>query len=196
MECASEYTFDYRITPRSVGDKVPGHAITGIEFKLCHSRQIARDDCQTSRFMMLPQHPPGASVAELAAADALMQLPLADFLATKVSRPAPYDWTSELDDGEATACSAPDGVNVVFGPMFSPACERHDFGYRNYGKRWMDPTDWRRLQVDERFLHDMRGICDREFAASGGLRASCRTQATSFYQAVKNFGGPAFYGEG
>ncbi len=118
-----------------------------------------------------------------------MTLPLDDFIELKASpnRPPQYDWS---DDG----CSFP-GLS----PIFGPACERHDFGYRNYGAsndgRWMDAQDGRREWIDKSFREDMLRLC-----FSNPLRVvpgvpTCTALALSSYQAAHDIGGPFFFGD-
>lgn len=72
----------------------------------------------------------------------------------------------------------------------------HDFGYHNYGSpgpkglRPLDPTENRRLAIDNRFLEEMERICDDQ----PGPLPDCQGAAQTMYQAVRLFGGPAFHG--
>lgn len=69
-----------------------------------------------------PREDPAAVVDEY-----LFALPLASFSSRRAARRPPgLDWSSD-------ECStAPDNP---LGFRFAPACERHDFGYRNYKKQ-------------------------------------------------------------
>jgi hypothetical protein len=81
------------------------------------------------------------------------------------------DWSS---DG---CSSSPDDP---FGFTFLPACQRHDFGYRNY-KRQGRFTEDNRLRIDNRFRSDMYGVC--------GSNWFCLRTADVYYHAVRQFGG-------
>ncbi len=109
-----------------------------------------------------------------------------------------YDWSA---DGCSTPVAGVPGVggylknNPVPGINFAKACNRHDFGYRNYGKAGglqMHPTDYRRRAVDARFYWDMTWICDNEVNVA--LRSSCYGWRNVYYKAVRNFGGRPFFG--
>ncbi|TCP41109.1 phospholipase A2-like protein [Tamaricihabitans halophyticus] len=103
----------------------------------------------------------------------LFQLSLAEFGQVRAStpRPAELDWSSD-------GCSAaPDNP---FGFQFTPACHRHDFGYRNYKRQQRFNADTR-LRLDDRFHADLKQIC-------AGNRI-CLGTAWTYYQAVRKFGG-------
>lgn len=55
--------------------------------------------------------------------------------------PLTWDWSS---NGCSGVLNAPMGYN------FLPACQRHDFGYRNYRAQHR-LTDWQRFKLDENF---------------------------------------------
>lgn len=76
---------------------------------------------------------------------------------------------------------------------FHEACVIHDFGYRNYGGQGLrlDPTEARRKIIDDRLYEEMLWICsDRPEAL-----LNCPGAARTMYQAVRQYGGPAFYDE-
>jgi Prokaryotic phospholipase A2 len=108
------------------------------------------------------------------------------FQEEKSRAPQPYDWT---DDG----CSNPvlpeglkDRPALLF--SFKDACERHDFGYRNYGKyygRQISPTDATKAWIDAIFLGDMNAACADS--------SSCLVWAAAYYNAVRFMAGEAFY---
>ena len=98
---------------------------------------------------------------------------LAEFGALKAQRPNAdqLDWS---DDG----CSwSPDSP---FGFKFLPACQRHDFGYRNY-KRQGRFTEANRLRIDNNFKADMYFQCAGNWV--------CNRTADVYYAAVREFGG-------
>jgi len=81
-------------------------------------------------------------------------------------------------------CSAPVVGSTGFSFDFTTACERHDFGYRNY--KSLGLFDEEKGRVDQRFLADMLGHCvGRGFI----LRGQCRRWAYVFYAGVAGFGG-------
>lgn len=116
------------------------------------------------------------------AANGLMSAPLATFLSARRSGGGSLDWSTD-------GCSVPSryshGIGAEFKGKFAAACQRHDFGYRNFGKRGLDRTEARRAQVDHQFKRDMVDLCD------GSRR--CRIVATIFYAAVRSRGRGSFY---
>jgi hypothetical protein len=70
--------------------------------------------------------------------------------------------------------------NSPFGFHFRHACERHDFGYRNY-KRQARFTEPHRKQVDDNFRSDMYSVC--------GTNWECRRTADLYYLGVRKLGG-------
>jgi hypothetical protein len=84
------------------------------------------------------------------------------------------------DDG----CSAPVVGSTGLSFDFTEACERHDFGYRNYKRLGLFDEEKRR--VDRQFLDDMLDHCA---GRSIFLRGQCRNWAYVFYGAVSGVGG-------
>lgn len=112
------------------------------------------------------------------ATDALvLNTPLDDFLAARAARePAACDWSS---DNCSSSPDRPAGFDFV------PACQRHDFGYRN-ARAQGRLDEALRLRYDDRFRADMYARCDGE---SGLRRAECRRIADVYYAAVRRLGG-------
>ena len=113
--------------------------------------------------------------------DVYLAGPMEDFQRARAQAPPPYDWSSD-------ECShAPD---QPAGFDFRGACERHDFGYHNYGHGTLraNPTDAQRAVVDARLQDDLNDVCDhyRE-------RQQCRSLAHTYYDAVRREGGKGFY---
>ncbi|RBM16350.1 phospholipase [Prauserella sp. PE36] len=102
----------------------------------------------------------------------LFELSLSQFGTTRATAPHAdvLDWSSD-------ACSwSPDRP---LGYDFTPACHRHDFGYRNY-KRQSRFTEANRKAIDDNFYSDMKTIC--------AGRWQCDGAAWTYYQAVRKFG--------
>ncbi|ATY59256.1 phospholipase A2 [Cordyceps militaris CM01] len=87
--------------------------------------------------------------------------------------PSTLDWSS---DG---CTSAPDNP---FKFPFEPACQRHDFGYRNYKAQGRFTSDGR-YRVDLNFEKDMVYQCEGVSA-----KKSCWSLAQVYYYAVRAFG--------
>lgn len=84
------------------------------------------------------------------------------------------------DDG----CSAPVVGSTGISFDFTEACERHDFGYRNYKRLGL--FDEEKHNVDSQFLQDMLDHCATR---SVFLRGQCRRWAYVFYAGVAGLGG-------
>ncbi|MGW6985296.1 phospholipase [Streptomyces sp. NPDC054932] len=85
-----------------------------------------------------------------------------------------FDWSTDQ------CTSSPEDP---FGFPFAPACERHDFGYRNYRAAGRFPAAKARL--DLAFHADMKRVCAQY---SGSRRSSCEGTAWTYYQAVRLLG--------
>ncbi|UQS24081.1 phospholipase [Amycolatopsis thermalba] len=98
---------------------------------------------------------------------------LSRFEEIRADRPyaAKLDWSSD------TCSWSPD---KPLGFDFSPACHRHDFGYRNY-KRQDRFTSANRKKIDDNFYADLKVICHGDWRCNG--------TAWTYYQAVRKFGG-------
>ena len=88
-------------------------------------------------------------------------------------------------------CSAPFPVKKYsqnpFNWQFHLACDRHDFGYRNYigqGRCTNKPNGGTRKKIDNRFLSDLHlYVCAKVKNTKG-----CNVLAQVYYQAVRKFG--------
>jgi hypothetical protein len=161
-----------------------GTSIRAVKLKVCRDRSWWPDNCST-RSVTLPQMHAHATAARIAATETIMRLSLTQFLVLKSQAPAPYDWA---DDG----CSVPGWLPYT--SAFNPACERHDFGYRNFGgDQAYNPSDSRRSFVDSRFLADMDSICVDRYPV--WARPPCYASASAGYSIVRTLGGRAFFGE-
>ncbi|KAM3438807.1 hypothetical protein NHJ13734_004005 [Beauveria thailandica] len=107
----------------------------------------------------------------------LFSTPLPTFLQYREKEnPDSLDWSS---DGCTHASNNP------FGFPFEPACQRHDFGYRNYQAQTRFGSD-SRYRIDMNFYHDMIFQCTHVSAPR-----SCHSLANVYYAGVRMFGGYA-----
>ncbi len=90
-------------------------------------------------------------------------------------------------DWSRDGCSAPDGLGLGYREDFRPACNVHDFGYRNL--RVFERTDANRKTTDEVFHGNMDVICA---AKSWYKRPACYSAAYAYYQGVRVGGGSSF----
>ncbi|KAF1812836.1 secretory phospholipase A2 [Eremomyces bilateralis CBS 781.70] len=111
---------------------------------------------------------PRQSCSKALADEYIFTLTLSAFLLVRASQtPSCFDWTSN------NCTVAPDNP---FGYPFKHACQRHDFGYRNYKK--LDVfTEPNRLRLDDKFKEDLYDIC--------GDDAGCTGLADVYYGAVR-----------
>ncbi|MFC6153893.1 phospholipase A2 [Nocardioides yefusunii] len=142
-------------------------------------------------------------------ADALMKMSLANF--TKVAKAKKTGVDTQLN-WDHDGCSVPAGLSAVapFQSTLYDACRRHDFGFANYGSstldtdgkvkrkadkspRKLDPTEPRRLSVNNVFKNDMTTVCAKQSGAKG---TSCRKARDVYYNLVNGLknGATAFYG--
>jgi hypothetical protein len=95
-----------------------------------------------------------------------------DFLKTKRTGEAPFDWSS-------------DGCSWTPAPWSweqSGPCQLHDFGYRNFGKGLtLERTEDRRAWIDRRFLDEMRRNCRQHW-----WYTSCPNGIYVMYGVVRN----------
>lgn len=107
----------------------------------------------------------------------------------------------------ADGCSVPPKHQYDFAAVkeymriFSFACARHDFGYRNFGNgyytpyknRALDPSNDRKNIVDHRFLADMNAECRTVSAAA---RPFCYKMAALFFAGVRTSSGDTAWSAG
>ncbi len=95
----------------------------------------------------------------------------------------PYAGLNWTRDG----CSAPEGVGLGYREDFRPACNVHDFAYRNL--KVYERTDANRKTSDEVFYTNMKAICA---AKSWYARPACYSAAFAYYEGVRVGGGSSF----
>ncbi|XP_033762463.1 uncharacterized protein LOC117343981 [Pecten maximus] len=87
-------------------------------------------------------------------------------------------------------CSVPKGIKIEFKGRFKPACNKHDICYS-----CMKTFGLSRLQCDQRFKKNMKGICNtlggKNFLDKFLKRESCKTHADIYYVAVRVGGASA-----
>ncbi|MBZ9714245.1 phospholipase A2 [Deinococcus multiflagellatus] len=96
---------------------------------------------------------------------------------------SPYTGLDWSRDG----CSAPDGLGLGYREDFRPACNVHDFAYRNL--KVYERTEANRKTSDEAFHTNMKSICA---AKSWYARPACYSAAYAYYQAVRLGGSGSF----
>lgn len=96
---------------------------------------------------------------------------------------APYKAMDFAQDG----CSQPGFTKPIPQYDFTPACVRHDFNYRN--AMWMGVFNKYKKASDDAFRTELLRFCEEKVARL--VRPACRTQATTFAQAVATAGGLA-----
>jgi hypothetical protein len=69
---------------------------------------------------------------------------------------------------------------------FRTACDRHDFGYRNFKALGLFDTSTRTL-IDEQLHRDMNRACDSQRRT---LKVRCVAWSEIFYTMVRAAGGP------
>jgi len=116
----------------------------------------------------------------LTQADAYMNMPLETFHNARRLQPPPFDWT-------ANGCSFGE-VSGPFRESFNRACDRHDFGYHNYGhgRLALDRTEQRRSRIDDRLRDDLNALCRRDHA--GLAETPCLAAAQAVYTAARSMG--------
>ena len=94
------------------------------------------------------------------------------------------------------------GLMKLYEHVFKSSCDRHDFGYRNYGKNTstpgphpkLDPTRARKNGIDSKFYSNMKVQCERDYGTFNPARYMCKGAAYGFYLAVKKKADKAFFG--
>ncbi|THF88558.1 phospholipase [Deinococcus sp. KSM4-11] len=107
----------------------------------------------------------------------------AQYAAYATSSTLPYpglDWTRD-------GCSAPDGLGLGYREDFRPACNVHDFAYRNL--KVYERTDANRATSDSAFYTNMKSICATK---SWYARPACYAAAYAYYEGVRIGGGSSF----
>jgi hypothetical protein len=89
------------------------------------------------------------------------------------------DWTTD-------GCSAPIVGSEGRSFNFRTACDRHDFGYRNFKALGLFDTSTRTL-IDEQLHRDMNTSCDSQRRT---LKVRCIAWSEIFYTMVRAAGGP------
>jgi len=89
--------------------------------------------------------------------------------------------TSTFLNWNSDGCSAPAWVPQRFD--FTRACDRHDFGYRNFEEQQAMTESVREL-VDRQLKKDTDYLCDSDHGGNSG----CLLQGSQFYEAVRACG--------
>ena len=89
------------------------------------------------------------------------------------------DWTTD-------GCSAPIVGSEGKSFNFRSACDRHDFGYRNFKNLGLFDTSTRTL-IDEQLHRDMNTYCDSQRRT---FKVRCIAWSELFYTMVRAAGGP------
>jgi hypothetical protein len=129
---------------------------------------------------------PAVAETPVQRAEVIMRQTYAEFAETAQNREPPFDWTTDGCSGRAIP-NIGDWKGV-----FHRACVQHDFGYRNFGGRGelkLDPTESRRLWIDDRFLTEMTRICSD---GGYGPLSPCLGTAYTIHSAVRAAGGTFF----
>jgi hypothetical protein len=131
---------------------------------------------------------PAAQADTKGLADAIMRMDYNTFVQyAGIQAPPPFDWSTD-------GCSSPTPASLR--RLFSRPCELHDFGYRNYGHGLrLGANEDVRAWIDGRFLEEMQRLCRDSFPRwwQQANKATCFTQASGIWSAVRNFGREAFY---
>ncbi len=124
----------------------------------------------------------------------------------KAKYPTSLNWGNDGCSVPSYIRAAP-GLGAVlsaYSHVFVHSCDRHDFGYRNFGKNTttsgvhpkFSPTQATKDKIDSRFYTNMKINCDDSFGGiiKAPLRAACKAGAWTFYEAVHLRGNGAFFG--
>jgi Prokaryotic phospholipase A2 len=96
----------------------------------------------------------------------------------------PFEWSAD-------GCSA-----AVYDPDMTPACNLHDFGYRNFGNHYalkLSPTRETKNWIDARFGEEMDRICKDKYEGLPDAWEECHNHATIMLTAVQQFGDSSFF---
>lgn len=157
---------------------------------------------------LLPAAPAQAAVTtaqKKARADQLMSMSLSKFLKVANGTKKGVDKTLNWDHDGCSVMSP-----VPYQGTFYNSCRRHDFAFANYGSgkydnkgkvkrkqdpepRKLDPTEHRRLKVNNVFRADMTAVCAKKSGASGTACRAARDKYNHFVNDLNN-GSKAFYG--
>jgi hypothetical protein len=161
---------------------VLGNSPSGASGSSSRSRSRSRSRARTPAVAPLSAGAPRQAL--VVAADGYMNLPLETFQATKRVQPPPFNWSSD-------GCSFGE-ITGPFRESFNRACDRHDFGYRNYGGTGLalDRTETRRTRVDDRLRDDLNGVCRSQHA--GLTETPCLAAAQAIYATVRSQGSSWF----
>ena len=148
---------------------------------------------------------PRATLKAAATAVAFEKVGGGNYATYKALYPSSLNFTND-------GCSVPNkvlvagGLGVVlkaYGKVFEHSCDRHDFGYRNFGSATstpgahpkFSPTRATKDKIDSRFYSNMKVQCDSKFGGviKAPLRALCKGAAKTFYEAVSHFADDAFF---
>lgn len=158
-----------------------GTGFDHLEISLCQPDWFS-DSCKTETMPVLQNR--GEHTGLRRRAVNRMTEPMPAFQRARANTSGPWVWKSD-------GCSGP----AVRKTEFRNACERHDFGYRNFGhgKHTIRPRDGMRARIDSWFLDDMRRICERRH--NGDAEDDCRTAAYGNFLGVREGGSRPFYGQ-
>lgn len=153
---------------------------TAAALALAAGTLTATGTAQAQARTVLPEPGPAAeTVADESLrerADGIMALTYTEFATTP--HVAPFNWTSD-------GCSVPSAF-TPYRKVFRPACDLHDFGYRNYGGNHelkLAPTLETKNWIDGRFREEMVRVCEDTYKTPL-RRQSCFAAAEAYYQAV------------
>jgi hypothetical protein len=169
------------LTVRSSGRFSPraGTALGDISLETCVIVRFGPDRCRTESATLPQLSAQGTPSQRRRLEELVFEMPLGEFVAERARAghsgiDASFDWSSD-------GCSA-GPFRELMEERLVDACLRHDFAYRNFGQRFLDPTDDVRRRVDEQRAADATDLGQGSLA--GGLRDTLR-----------RFGAPVFFGD-
>ena len=163
-----------------------GFSFSSLEVRICRDK-VVELSCKPAVMTVKPNKADWPSLSSQMTK--YMNESMSAFQRNKKNHPGRFDWS---DDG----CSIPEFASVIVGSQyksyFRDSCERHDFGYRNYGHGLtIAPFDSRREFVDLNFRKDMRNWCAGH--RTGSSLSACYSAAQKYVDGVRLGGGFAFY---